>query len=91
MFFNMYSFTMFCIFVPEPCLFNATMLLQHASVHQRTMHCALLVCVSLPPCSFHFQVIHRLSSNQTPAPCGVVSIRHSTIGDGFIQHKTLNT
>ena len=62
MFFNMYSFTEFIIFVTEPCLFSNTILLEHASLHQRTMHCPLLACVCLLPCTFHFQVIHRLTT-----------------------------
>ena len=91
MFFNMYSFTKFIIFVTEPCLFTNTLLLEHASLHQRNVHCPLLGCVCLLPRPIHFQVIHRLPSNHTPPVCGVVSKRHSTIGDGFIERKTLNT
>ena len=53
-FFNMDSFTKFIIFVTEPCLFTNTILLEHASLHQRTMHCPLLACVCLLPCTFHF-------------------------------------
>ena len=91
MFFNMYSFTKFNIFVTAPCLFTNTMLLGHAYLYQRTMHCPLLACVCLVPCTFHFRVNHRLLSNHTPPACGMVPKRRSTIGDGFIDHKTVNT
>ena len=90
-FFNMYSFTKFIIFITAPCLFTNTILLEHAYLYQRTMHYPLLACVCLVPCTFHFQVIHRLLSNHTPPACGVVPNRHSTIGDGVIDHKTVNT
>ena len=90
MFLNMYSFTKFIIFVTAPCLFTNTILLEHVYLYQRTMHRPLLAYVCLVPCTFHFQVIHRLLSNRTPPACGVVPNRHSTIGDGFIDHETVN-
>ena len=89
-FFYVYSFTKCIIFVTEACLFTNTMVLEHASLHQRTMHCSLLACGCLLPFTFHFEVIHRLPSNHTPPTCWRVSNRRSTIGDGLIQHKTLN-
>ena len=89
-FFNMYSLTKFVIFVTKPSLFTNTILLEHAFLHQRAMHCPLLACVCLMPCTFLFQAIHRSPSKHTPPVCGVVSNRHSTIGDGFIQHKAHN-
>ena len=90
-FINMYSFTKFLMFASAPCLFTNAMLLEHTYLCQRTMHCPLLACVCTVPCTFHFQVIHRLLSNHTPPVCGVVPNRRSTIGDGFIDHKTVNT
>ena len=90
MFINMYSFTKFIIFVTAPCSFTNTILLEHTYLYQCTMHCPLLACVCLVPCTFHFQVIHRLPSNHTPPACGVVPNRRSTIGDGFIDQKAVN-
>ena len=91
MFFNMYSFTKFIIFVTATSLFTNTILLEHGYLYQRIVHrLSLTPCVSLLPCTFHFQVIHRLPSNHTLPACGVVPKRHSTIGDGFIEHKALN-
>ena len=53
-FFNMCSFTKFIIFVTKPCLFTNTILLEHASLYQRTRYCPVLACVCLLPCTFHF-------------------------------------
>ena len=91
MFFNVYSFTKFIIFVTAPCLFTNTMLLEHAYLCQRTVHRVLLAFVSLLPCTLRFHVIHRLLSSHISPACGVVASRQCTIGDGFIQHKTINT
>ena len=90
-FFNMHSFTKFIIFINAPCLFTNTILLEHGYLYQRTMHCPLLACVCSVPCFFHFQVIHRLLSNHTAPACGVVPNSHATMGDGLIDHKTVNT
>ena len=87
MFFNMYSFIKFIIFVTALSLFGNTILLEHAYLYQRIMHYPLLACVCLVPDTFHFHVIHTLLSNHTPPACGVVPNRHSTIGDGFTDHK----
>ena len=50
------------------------------------MHCPLLTCIWLVPCTFHFEVMDMLLRNHTPPACGVVPNRHSTIDDGLIDH-----
>ena len=84
MFFNMYSFTKFISLLPHPVCSPIQYCLSMPAIS--TYYALSTACLCLLA-----TMIHRLKSNHTPPACGVVPNRHSTIGDGFIQHKTLNT